>query len=284
MSDSHDAGETSGPTSSPIGIGSTAVLAEELSETAVECGVEAGHTYAKVTGAGGPDVRMEARPPGFTGAPATFGDTVRAGSAGVHREGHGRLRAHAARDQGRPDAADAVPVSGDPFRYAFTASDPGRYRLQVQRGQTIETVSTPIYLAPGRGTVSTRDCTPLGVRGKANRRMRPRRQRYLTRCTATGGDVKECAVTATITTGRRGRRRTLATGRVAHERRQQARAAAPDPLRPAGDAPPRPQGPPRAPHLHRERRRRGERHRPPHGAAVARALIIVLACRTSRSS
>ena len=90
-----------GPTSSPIGEGATAVRAEELSEPGIECGVEAGHTYAKVTGAAGPDVRMEARPPGFRGAPATFGDTVRAGSAAFSVQGHGRRRAHAAGDQGR---------------------------------------------------------------------------------------------------------------------------------------------------------------------------------------
>ncbi len=214
VSDSHDAGEADGPTSSPIGTGSTAVLAEELSETAVECGVEAGHTYAKVTGAGGPDVRMEARPPGFTGAPATFGDTIRAGSAAFTvRVMGGSGRTLLVIKDGQ--TLQTVPVSGDSFRHAFTASAPGRYRIQVQRGQTIETVSTPIYLAPGRGTVSSRDCTPLGVRGKAGRRMRPRRQRYLTRCTATGADVKACAVTATIATGRARRRRAVAAGRVA---------------------------------------------------------------------
>ena len=213
VSDSHDAGETSGPTSSPIGIGSTAVLAEELSETAVECGVEAGRTYAKVTGAGGPDVRMEARPPGFRGAPATFGDTVRAGSAAFSVKvlrGAGRTL-NVVKDG---QAFRAVSVSGDDFSYAFTATEPGRYRLQVTRGQTIETVSSPIYLEPGRGTVRARDCTPLGVRGKARRRMRPRRKRYLTRCRARGGDVKECAVKATIVSGRGARRRTLASGRV----------------------------------------------------------------------
>ena len=81
VSDSHDAGEVSGPTSSPIGTGSTAVLADELSEPGIECGIEAGRTYAKVTGAAGPDLRFEARPPGWRRAPAVFGDTVRAGTA-----------------------------------------------------------------------------------------------------------------------------------------------------------------------------------------------------------
>ena len=144
---------------------------------------------------------------------ATFGDTVRASSAAFSvrvLRGPGRTL-NVVKDG---QAFRAVPVAGDDFAYAFTATEPGRYRLQVTRGQTIETVSSPIYLEPGRGTVRSRDCTPLGVRGKASRRMRPRRKRYLTRCTARGGDVKECVVKATIASGRGARRRTLAAGRV----------------------------------------------------------------------
>jgi hypothetical protein len=215
VSDSHNAGRTTNPvTQAPIGEATTVVRADELSEPGIECGVEAGHTYVKVTGNDGPDVRMEARPPGFRGAPAIFGDTVRAASAAFNVRvtgGAGRTLQVVKDGQVR----NTVSVSGDSFPYSFTATEPGRYRLQVQRGQTIETVSSPIYLRPGRGTVSSRDCTPLGVRGKAGRRMRPRRQRYLTRCTATGADVKACAVTATIATGRGRRRRAVAGGRVA---------------------------------------------------------------------
>ena len=216
VSDSHDAGEASGPTSSPIGVGSTAVLAEELSEPGIECGIEAGRTYVKVTGAAGPDLRFEARPPGWRRAPAVFGDTVHAGSAG--------FTARVLRGAGRTllvyrdgSMIASVPVPGEDFVHRFTASGSARFRLQLQRGQTIETVGTPIYLRPGSGTVATADCTPLSVRGTARRRLRPSRQRYLTRCTASGAGLKACAVRATISTGRRGRRRTrtLATGRVA---------------------------------------------------------------------
>lgn len=214
VSDAHDAGVADGPTDSPIGVGATAVFAEELSETGVECAVEAGRTYAKVTGSGGPDLRLEARPPGFRGAAAIFGDTVRASSAAFR----GRVLGGAGRTLYLVKDGQTMrtfSVTGDDFPFTFTASAPGRYRLQLQRAQTIETVSTPIYLAPGRGTVSARDCSPLRVRGKARRRMRPVRRRYLTRCTASGGGLKECRVTASITTGRGGKRRTLASGRVA---------------------------------------------------------------------
>ena len=215
VSDSHNAGRTSNPvTQAPIGEATTVVRAEELSEPAIECGVEAGHTYVKVTGNDAPDVRMEARPPGFGGAPAIFGDTVRAASAAFDvRVTGGPGRTLQVVKDGQ--VFRTATVSGDDFRFGFTATEPGHYRLQVQRGQTIETVSSPIYLEPGPGIVSSRDCTPLSVRGKARRRMRPSRRRYLTRCTASGGGLRQCAVKATITSGRRGRRRTLATGRVA---------------------------------------------------------------------
>ena len=191
------------------------VRADELSEPGVECGVEAGHTYVKVTGNDGPDVRMEARPPGFRGVPAIFGDTVHAASAAFNvRVTGGSGRTLQVVKDGQ--VHNTVSVSGDSFPFAFTASEPGHYRLQLQRGQTIETVSSPIYLEPGPGVVRTRDCTPLSVRGTARRRLRPKRRRYLTRCTAFGGGLKACAVKATISTGRRGRRRTrtLASGRV----------------------------------------------------------------------
>ncbi len=95
VSDSHEAGKTTGPTSAPIGEGTTVVRAEELSEAGVECGVEAGHTYAKVSGSGGPDMRFEARPPGFSGRPAIMGDTVRGPACGV--QGPGEPVATAAR-------------------------------------------------------------------------------------------------------------------------------------------------------------------------------------------
>ena len=191
------------------------VRAEELSEPGIECGVEAGHTYAKVTGAAGPDIRFEARPPGFTGTPATMGDTVRAGSASfsarvlggdgtsltVYRNG---------------DEFTSFPVAGQDFSTSFSSAGPGRYRLQVQRGSTIETVSSPIYLEPGPGSISTRDCTPLRVRGRAKRRIRPgRRGVFSTRCTASGGGLRSCEVRAVIRTGKtkRKRVRVLAVGR-----------------------------------------------------------------------
>ena len=217
VSDSHNAGRTNNPlTQSPIGVAATVVRAEELSEPGIECGVEAGHTYVKVTGNAGPDLRLEARPPGHRGAPAIFGDTVRAGRASFEaRVLDGTGRALLVIKDGR--VLRSVGVRGRDFSYRFGDAGPGRYRLQLVRGAAVDTVSSPIYLEPGPGTVVTRDCSPLRVRGNTARRIRPsRRGSFLTRCTAWGGDLRQCAVTATIRTGRPGRRRTrtLGTGRA----------------------------------------------------------------------
>ena len=214
VSDSHNAGRSPNPvTQAPIGEATTVVRAEELSAPGIECGVEAGHTYVKVTGNAGPDIRFEALPPGFTGAPAIMGDTVRASSAGFTARvtgGDGRsltvLR--------NREVLRTVPVSGNEFSTTFDAAEPGRYRLQLQRGLTIETVSTPIYLEPGPGTVASRDCSPLRVRGEARRRIRPgRRGAFGARCVASGGGLRFCNVRVVTRVGQPGRKRVRVIGR-----------------------------------------------------------------------
>jgi len=219
VSDSHNAGRTNNPvTQSPIGEATTIVRAEELSEPGIECGVEAGHTYVKVTGNAGPDIRFEAKPPGFNGPPAIMGDTVRAPSASfTARVLGGAGRSLVVLRNGEPFTT--VPVSSGDFATTFSAAQPGRYRLQVQREQTIETISSPIYLepGPGPGKVETRECAPLKVTGKAKPRLRASRKgQFLTRCTASGAGLRECTVRATIRVRRRGRltARTLGTGAV----------------------------------------------------------------------
>ena len=213
VSDSHNAGRTpNAVTQAPIGEATTVVYAEELSEQGVECGVEAGHTYVKVTGNDGPDLRFEARPEDWSGPPAMMGDAVRAGSAS--------FEARVLRGAGREllvvrdgSTFQTVPVAGDDFRHRFSASEPGRYRLQLQRGKTIESVSTPIWLAPGGGRVARTDCTPLRVRGVARRRLRPRRGTLRVRCRARGAGLRRCAARVQIVTGPRGRKRVRVIGR-----------------------------------------------------------------------
>jgi len=214
VSDSHEAGETPNPvTSAPIGEGTTVVQAQELSEPGIECGVEAGHTYAKVTGPAGPDIRFEARPPGFAGAPAIMGDTVRAGSATfTTRVMGGDGRSLTVYRNG--DAFRTFAVTGQDFSISFDSAEPGRYRLQVQRGSTIETVSSPIYFEAGSDSVSTRDCDPLRVRGAAKRVIRPgRRVVFGTRCTASGAGLRFCNLQVVTRVGKPGRKRVRIIGR-----------------------------------------------------------------------
>ncbi len=213
-SDSHEAGEAKSTLQAPIGEATTVVRADELSESGVECGVEAGHTYVKVTGNGGPDIRFEGRPPGPESGPAAImGDTVQASSA--------QFTVRVMRGSGRTltlyrddSAISTVPVTSDDFSTSFPSSGLGRYRLQLDRGSTIETVSSPIYLEPGPGTIATRDCSPLRVRGKARRRMRLGRRGILpARCIASGAGLRVCNVQIVTRVGKRGNRRVRVIGR-----------------------------------------------------------------------
>ena len=96
-SDSHNAGRAPDPvTQSPIGQATTVVYADELSERGIQRGVEARHTYVKVFGNDGPDLRFEALPPGASGPPAIMGDAVPGGgvqfTARVTGAGPGAVR------------------------------------------------------------------------------------------------------------------------------------------------------------------------------------------------
>ena len=210
-SDSHNAGrvrsDTGFVTQAPIGEATTVVYAEELSEPGIECGVEAGHTYVKHTGNDGPDLRFEAVPRGSRGR-AIFGDTVRAASADFTAlvKGGAGMELRVLRNG---DPVAALPVTADDFAHRFTEDRPGRYGLELRRGSTIETTSSPIYLTPGPGAVDSRDCRPLRVRGSARRVSRVRSGRFATRCLASGARVRSCSVAAVI----RSRRRNRAVGR-----------------------------------------------------------------------
>jgi len=220
VSDSHRAGRTgSGPldsvTQAPIGEATTMVYARELSEPAVECAVEAGHTYVKVGGNEGPDLRFEAVPAGGAPRPAIFGDTVQAESAEFTARvlgGSGRTLLVLRDGQ----VVDSVPVGGAEFEHRFASSGPGRYGLRLMREQNIETLGTPIWLEPGAGTVQGDDCSPLRVSGSVRRRVRPRRGAFGARCTASGGGLRACTATALVRI-RRGDR--YVTRRIARGRR-----------------------------------------------------------------
>jgi hypothetical protein len=164
VSDSHRAGRTgSGPTDpitqAPVGQATTVVYADELSEEGIQRGVEAGHTYVKLYGNDGPDLRFEARRPGDGGPPAIMGDTVAADR--VEFTAHVSGAGIPSSDPRKPEPYAlvvlrdglpflVVPIVEDEATIPFPGVLPGRYRLQLQRGTTIEAVSSPIYLEPQR--------------------------------------------------------------------------------------------------------------------------------------
>lgn len=151
-SDSHQADEFS-VTSAPIGRASTVVFAERLSKAAVEQGVRDDHTYVKVHGSDGPDIRLSASSPGapeaiigdsLSGPVATFDARVIAAGPGAARPGSYELRL--LRD-GIP--IESVPVAGDDFGHTFEVTESGRYSLEVLRqasdGERVEVYSSPIW-------------------------------------------------------------------------------------------------------------------------------------------
>jgi hypothetical protein len=155
-SDSHNAGRTTSPLQAPIGTATTVVRARELSERGIERGVRGRHTYVKVTGNAGPDLRFTARPRGGRRR-AIVGDVARARGA--------RFRARVLGGAGREllvvkDGVTVarVPVTSDRFTHRFEGSGSGRWRLQLMRGALIDTVSSPIWIVPPRGTPKCARC------------------------------------------------------------------------------------------------------------------------------
>jgi hypothetical protein len=150
VSDSHRAGRTESPSQSPVGVGATAVFAEELSERGLRCAVKAGHTYAKLAGRSGPTLRFTGRVPGARKR-AIFGDGARGRSLklAARATGGGVL-------QLLRDGAVIATGSGSIER---TVSQSGRYGLRVQDGQVTEAVGTPIWFrAAKRSKVTVRGC------------------------------------------------------------------------------------------------------------------------------
>jgi Calx-beta domain-containing protein/hemolysin type calcium-binding protein len=165
-SDSHKAGESSA-TSSPIGQATTVVRADELSEKGIQHGVEAGHTYVKLWGSDGPDLRLEATVPGSGDPPAIMGDTVAANQVDFTARVLNLDRAFGARAgtytlfvlrNGLPFLAIPIPPNEyqeDEFSFSFPSVGPSRYQLQVEREATgvasIEAFSSPIYVESPAG-------------------------------------------------------------------------------------------------------------------------------------
>ena len=158
-SDSHDAGVVSGGLDAPIGQATTVVRARELSEAGIRCGVQAHHTYVKVTGNAGPDLRFSGRPWGPNTERAIVGDTIHAWGA--------KFRARVLGGAGdtllvveNGQTVATVPIPDDDFVHEFHGVGNGRWRLQVMSGRLIQTVSSPIWIEEGYGPWSWVDRKP----------------------------------------------------------------------------------------------------------------------------
>ncbi|MFN8159768.1 MAG: CehA/McbA family metallohydrolase [Solirubrobacterales bacterium] len=152
-SDSHQADVVDGILGSPIGRGATAVFATHLSRAAIVAGVQADHTYVKLYGSDGPDIRLTGTSPG---APkAIIGDSLegpvasfeaRVTGAGPSAARPGSYVMKLLRDG---TEAASVPVIGDDFSHTFRARAGGRYSLEIARedpaGDRIEDYSSPIW-------------------------------------------------------------------------------------------------------------------------------------------
>ena len=148
-SDSHKAGGSS-LTSAPIGVATTVVYANELSEPGIRDGILAGHAYVKFFDPHGPDLRFTAQ--AATGGPtAMMGDTL--ATTGTARF-TARVFNVAASVQPRVllvlrDGLPilAFPVTKNDQTFRFTGVLPGDYRLQLMRGTAFEALANPITLA-----------------------------------------------------------------------------------------------------------------------------------------
>ncbi|MBA2349226.1 MAG: CehA/McbA family metallohydrolase, partial [Solirubrobacterales bacterium] len=172
VSDSHNAGRTNNAvTQSPIGVGTTVVRADELSEDGIRRGVQAGHTYVKLFGPASPDLRLDASAGDAT---ATMGDRLVAPRATFTVKVTGGVATPQPRTllvlrDGRP--VEAVPVSGADFTHTFTGEAEGDYRVQVLRGTAIDALTTPITLTR---TAAPAGSTPASAPAKARLRVRVR--------------------------------------------------------------------------------------------------------------
>jgi hypothetical protein len=156
-SDSHTAGRAPGITDAPIGEATTAVYAPELSEDGIRCGVQARHTYVKITGNAGPDLRFYAQPWGGRSQRAMVGDVIHAPGATFEVRVDGALGSTLLVVKDGATVA-SVPITSDVFRHRFEGRGSGRWRLQIERGTLIQTVSSPIWIVPGWGSVEPTRC------------------------------------------------------------------------------------------------------------------------------
>jgi hypothetical protein len=131
----------------PIGIGRTVVFASELSEAGIRDAILAGHAFVK-SGPTAPDLRFEARVVGSAAPPVMMGDTIRGRNVALDAQvldivddiGLELILVK----NGVP--VETLDVSAPTFTHTFTATGPGRYRLELRLRTSFEGTTNPIYV------------------------------------------------------------------------------------------------------------------------------------------
>ncbi|WP_394835239.1 CehA/McbA family metallohydrolase [Pendulispora rubella] len=143
-SDSHRAGETNGPTSSPIAEPTTMVLAEALSTEAILEGIRNGRTVVKLQSPADPMIEL-------TSSVAPSGDTVRARSTILSAKITGTAGKNATVYFVKNGEAEAeVPVTSDPFvheaRVAVPDAGESRWRVEVRVDGQRSTITSHLFM------------------------------------------------------------------------------------------------------------------------------------------
>jgi hypothetical protein len=144
------AGRADDSLETPVGQATTVVYARRLSERGVRRAVQQGHTYVKLLGNAGPDLRFEAAGRGGRRR-AIMGDTMHGGFAQFTAQVLGVDPSdppHTLRIVRDGVTIRSAAVTSDAFTLHFPSTGAGRYRLQLQRGNVVVAVSTPIWLEP----------------------------------------------------------------------------------------------------------------------------------------
>ena len=194
------------------GTNDTAVYASQLSRTALQCALQAGHAYVQTRGVHhSPTLEMTATAP--DGEQGMFGDTLHSDTAQITVHvvgGSGQLLTIF---RNASVAALPVPITSDDFTYSFAAarsSDEGPlgtfYRVQTGDLQSITTIGNPMFLTGARAVTPSSPCAasaaavaaaaPLGGGADAAAQTLP----------ATGGDATLAPLGALLALALAGRR------------------------------------------------------------------------------
>jgi hypothetical protein len=134
VSDSHTAGVVGDAQSAPIGDATTVVYAPELSESGILAGVRAAHTYVKLFGNDGPDLRLDGH--GDHGGDGIMGDTISGPGADLTATVFNldpEAPTHTLRLMQNGVGVEAVDVDPPGGEHVFRAGTEGRYYVRLEQ-------------------------------------------------------------------------------------------------------------------------------------------------------